>query len=339
MRLADIAARVGGTVEGDGAVEITGVSSIEEPRPGTITFLADPKHARRLPGLAVGAVLLPPDVPAPAVPAIRVANPHLAFVDVVTLFHPPAPVEAGIHPTAIVAPTARLGAAVTIGPHAVVGDGVVLGDASVLHAGVVLYPRVRTGARFTAHARVVVREDVQIGDRVTLHAGAVIGSDGFGYVPAPDGIRKIPQVGTVVIEDDVEVGANTTIDRAALGATRIGRGTKIDNLVMIAHGCVIGPYCLLAGHVGLAGGTTLGTGVMLAGQVGAAGHLTIGDGAKVAAKAGISNDLAAGGTYGGIPAIEIGQWRRAMSGIRRISELLRRVRRLERRAGVEPDGE
>jgi UDP-3-O-[3-hydroxymyristoyl] glucosamine N-acyltransferase len=281
----------------------------------------------------VGAILLPPDAEAPAVPVIRVANPHLAFVDVVALFHPPAPVEPGVHPTAIVAPTARLGAGDAIGPHAVVGDGVVLGDHGVLHAGVVLYPRVRIGARFTAHARVVVREDVQIGAgcpspgrcrrrRVRLRALAEGAED--------------PQ-GTVVV-DDVEIGANTTVDRAALGATRIGRA-KIDNLVMIAHGCVVGPYSLLAGQVGLAGGTTLGTGVMLAGQVGSAGHLTIGDGAKVAAKTGVANDLAAGGTYGGIPAIEVGQWRRAMAGIRRIGEILRRVRRLERHAGIEPDGE
>jgi UDP-3-O-[3-hydroxymyristoyl] glucosamine N-acyltransferase len=339
MRLADIAARVGGTLEGDGAVEITGVSSIEEPRPGTITFLADAKHTRHLAALTVGAILLPPDAPAPAVPAIRVANPHLAFVDVVALFHPPAPVAPGIHPTAVVAPTARLGAGVAIGPYAVVGDGVVLGDHGVLHAGVVLYPRVRIGTRFTAHARVVVREDVEIGDRVTLHAGAVIGSDGFGYVPAADGIRKIPQVGTVVVEDDVEVGANATIDRAALGATRIGRGTKIDNLVMIAHGCVVGPSCLLAGQVGLAGGTTLGANVMLAGQVGSAGHLTIGDGVKVAAKSGIPNDLAAGGTYGGIPAMDVREWRRTVGGLRRVGELLRRVRRLEQRAGSDREDE
>jgi UDP-3-O-[3-hydroxymyristoyl] glucosamine N-acyltransferase len=337
MRLADIATRVGGAVEGDGSVEITGVSSIEEPQPGTITFLADRKHMQRLAGLAVGAILLPPDAAPAPVPAIRVTNPHLAFVDVVALFHPPAEQPPGIHPTAVVSPTATLGYGASVGPHVVIGDDVVLGDHAVLHAGVVLYPRVQAGNRFTAHARAVVREDVRIGDRVTLHAGAVVGSDGFGYVPAPDGIRKVPQVGTVVIEDDVEVGANATIDRAALGATRIGRGVKIDNLVMIAHGCVIGPYSMLAGQVGLAGGTTLGTGVLLAGQVGSAGHLTIGDGARVAAKTGVANDLPAGGTYGGIPAIDIVSWRRGAAAIKRMSELFRRVRRLEGRAGLGPE--
>jgi UDP-3-O-[3-hydroxymyristoyl] glucosamine N-acyltransferase len=339
MRLSEIAARVGGTLEGDGAVEITGVSSIEEPRSDTITFLADPKHASRLDGLAVAAILLPPDGPRVRMPAVRVANPHLAFVDLVELFHPSERPAPGVHPTAIVAATARLGARAAIGPLAIVGDDVVLGDDAVLHAGVVIYPRAHIGREFTAWARVVVREDVRIGDRVTLHAGVVVGSDGFGYLPGPKGIHRIPQVGTVVIEDDVDVGANSTIDRAALGATVIGRGTKIDNLVMIAHGCRIGPYCLLAAQTGLAGGTVLGTGVMLGGQVGSAGHLTIGDGAKVAAKSGIANDLDAGGTYGGIPAVDIRHWRRYSSGLKRLSELFRRVRRLERAAGLEEDGE
>jgi UDP-3-O-[3-hydroxymyristoyl] glucosamine N-acyltransferase len=182
----------------------------------------------------------------------------------------------------------------------------------------------------------VIRERVRIGDRVTVHAGAVIGSDGFGYLPGPSGIRKIPQIGGVVIEDDVEIGAGATIDRAALGATRIGRGTKIDNLVMVAHGCVIGPWCLIAAQSGLAGGTTLGVGVMLGGQVGSAGHLTIGDGAKVAAKGGVHNDLEAGGTYGGYPAIEIGLWRRGAAVFRSLGDLARRVRKLEKRLEGRP---
>jgi UDP-3-O-[3-hydroxymyristoyl] glucosamine N-acyltransferase len=336
MRLADIAAHVGGTLDGDGTVEITGVSSIEEPKAGTLTFLADARHAGKLRGLPVAAILLPHDGPAVPLPAVRVANPYLAFVELVDAFHPPDAAAPGVHPTAVVAPTARLGPGASIGPHAVVGEHVVIGANAVLHAGVVVYPHVVIGDRFTAHARVVVR-DAQIGDRVTVHAGAVIGSDGFGYLPAPDGIRKIPQVGRVVIEDDVEIGANATIDRAALGATVIGRGTKIDNLVMVAHGCRIGPHCLLAGQSGLAGGTTLGTGVMLGGQVGSAGHLTVGDGAKIAAKTGINNDLAAGGTYGGYPAFEIHQWRRAVSALKKLPALLRRVRLLERRAGVTED--
>jgi UDP-3-O-[3-hydroxymyristoyl] glucosamine N-acyltransferase len=334
MRLADIAARVGGTLDGDGSVEVAGVSSIEEPVAGTLTFLADSKHAARLEDLNVAAILLRTDAPAVAIPAVRVTDPYLAFVDVVDLFHRPAPAEAGVHPTAVVSPGARIGRNASIGPHAVVGDGVVLGDDSVLHAGVVLYPGATIGNGFTAYARVVVREGVRIGDRVTIHAGAVIGSDGFGYLPGPAGIRKIPQIGTVHIENDVEIGAGATIDRGALGATRIGRGTKIDNLVMVAHGCVIGPFCLIAAQSGLAGGTTLGTGVMMGGQVGSAGHLHVGDGVKLAAKTGIANDLAAGGTYGGYPALEIGLWRRAVAVYRNLGALARRVRRIEKRLGI-----
>lgn len=339
MRLADIATRVGGTLEGDGDVDIRGVSSIEAGEPGTLTFLADPRHTRHLGSTRAAAVLVGPGAPTPAIPAVRVADPHLAFVVATELLHPPGRPPAGVHPTAVVAATARVGANASIGPHVVVGEDVVLGDDCVLHPGVILYPRVRAGHRFTAHAHAVVREDAVIGDRVTLHAGAVVGSDGFGYLPAPDGVRKIPQVGTVVLEDDVEVGANATIDRAALGATRLGRGTKIDNLVMVAHGCSTGPFCLLAGQVGLAGGTTLGTGVQLGGQVGSAGHLHIGDGARVAAKAGVHNDLDGGRTYGGIPAVEIRQWRRVTAAGPRMAEALRRLRRIERRLGLRTDDE
>lgn len=334
MRLAEIAARVGGTLDGDGSVDVSGVSSIEEPVPGTLTFLADAKHAARLDGLPVAAILLRPDAPAVALPAVRVTDPYLAFVDVVELFHPPVRAAPGVHPTALVSASARIGRNVSIGPHVVVGDGVVLGDDCVLHAGVVLYAGATAGDAFTAYARVVVREGVRIGNRVTIHAGAVIGSDGFGYLPGPAGIRKIPQIGTVLIEDDVEIGAGATIDRGALGATRIGRGTKIDNLVMVAHGCVVGPYCLIAAQSGLAGGTTLGTGVMMGGQVGSAGHLHVGDRAKLAAKTGISNDLAAGGTYGGYPALEIGRWRRGIAVFRNLGALVRRVRRIEKRLGI-----
>jgi UDP-3-O-[3-hydroxymyristoyl] glucosamine N-acyltransferase len=279
----------------------------------------------------VAAILLGPDAGAVALPAVRVPDPHRAFVDVVELFHsPPAP-PPGIHASAVIASSARLGRDASIGAHAVIGEDVVIGDGCVLGPGVVVYAGVRAGQRFVAHARVVVREGVRIGDRVTLHAGAVIGSDGFGYLPGPDGIRKIPQVGTVVLEDDVEIGANATVDRAALGETRIGRGTKIDNLVMVAHGCQVGPFCLLAAQVGLAGGTVLGGGVMLGGQVGSAGHLTVGAGAKVAAKSGIHNDLTPQGTYGGIPAIDIRDWRRAVRSFAKLPELARRLRRLEQR--------
>jgi UDP-3-O-[3-hydroxymyristoyl] glucosamine N-acyltransferase len=180
----------------------------------------------------------------------------------------------------------------------------------------------------------VVREGCRIGDRVTLHAGAVVGSDGFGYLPLPDGNRKTPQIGSVVLEDDVEVGANAAIDRGALGVTVVGRGTKLDNLVMIAHNCRIGPHCLLAAQTGLAGGTVVGARALLGGQVGSAGHLTIGEGAQVAAQSGIHSDVPAGSRWGGYPAIEAGLWRRATAGFSRLPEIFRRLRRLERAAGL-----
>jgi UDP-3-O-[3-hydroxymyristoyl] glucosamine N-acyltransferase len=216
----------------------------------------------------------------------------------------------------------------------VIGERVRLGARAVLHAGACVYDDAVAGDDFRMHARAVVREGTRIGDRVVLQAGAVVGSDGFGYIPTGDVPRRIPQIGIVRLEDDVEVGANATIDRAALGETVVGRGTKVDNLVMIAHGCEVGPSCLLAAQVGLAGGTRLGRGVMLGGQVGSAGHLTVGDGVMVAAKSGIAGDLDAGGVYGGIPAQPIGRWRRASMAAGRVSELLRRLRRLERAVGV-----
>jgi UDP-3-O-[3-hydroxymyristoyl] glucosamine N-acyltransferase len=208
---------------------------------------------------------------------------------------------------------------------------VVLGDDCVLHAGVTVYPRVRVGRGFTAFARAVVREDVRIGDRVTIHAGAVIGSDGFGYLPAPDGIRKIPQVGTVVIEDDVEIGANATIDRAALGATTIGRGTKIDNLVMVAHGVVIGPHGLLAAQAGVSGSTRIGSHVTMAGQSGSAGHLRMGDRVVIAAKTAVFADVPDGAFVAGIPAVDHRAWKRSVALVKTLPELRSKLRALEQR--------
>ncbi|MGH7858257.1 MAG: UDP-3-O-(3-hydroxymyristoyl)glucosamine N-acyltransferase, partial [Candidatus Binatia bacterium] len=202
-------------------------------------------------------------------------------------------------------------------------------------AHVVIYQNVTIGDRFAAHARVVGREGVVIGNDVRLQAGAVVGADGFGYLPDESGrVRAIPQTGTVVLEDEVEIGANSTIDRATVGATRIRRGAKIDNLVMIAHGCDVGEYSFLAAQTGLAGSTKIGAGAQLGGQVGAAGHLTVGAGARVSAQSGIHNDVPAGATFGGYPATDIRTWRRAVAAWVRLPELLQRVRRLERHLGL-----
>ena len=268
MKLSEIARVLGCELRGDGDVEITDVAPIEDAPPGTLTFVADRRHAHGLAGSRAAAVLLPPDAPDVPLPSLRSPEPYAAFVAAVELFHRPWRPEPGVHPTAVVAPTARIGPEAAIGPHVVIGERAEIGRRAVLDAHVVIYRDVRIGDGFTAHAGVVVREGVRIGDRVTLHAGAVIGSDGFGFLPLAEGNRKIPQVGTVVVEDDVEIGANATVDRATLGATVVGRGTKIDNLVMVGHGCRIGPHCLIAGQVGLAGSTTLGARVMLGGQAG-----------------------------------------------------------------------
>jgi UDP-3-O-[3-hydroxymyristoyl] glucosamine N-acyltransferase len=281
--------------------------------------------------------VLAPDGPDTAQPSLRAAHPYLAFVRAMELLHPPAKPAPGIHPTAVIAASATIGPGASIGPYVVIGERVRLGRDAILHPHVVIYTGARIGDGFVAHAGAVVREDVVIGDRVVVHAGAAIGSEGFGYLPLPDGNRRIPQIGTVQLEDEVEVGANTTIDRGALGPTVVGRGTKLDNLVMIGHGSRLGDGCLLAGQVGLAGSTTLGARVMMGGQAGAAGHLTIGRGAQIAAQTGVHGDIPDGGVYGGYPAMESRIWRRVTVAFARLPELFRRVRRLERSAGIAAD--
>ena len=334
MELRELARALRCALRGDGSVEIVGVASIEDAPPGTLTFLADRRLAASLGTTRAAAVILPPDAADVAIPSLRTPHPYLAFVAAVELFHPPAPrPEPAVHPTAVVASSAVVGPGAWIGAHVVVGERVRIGRDATLHPNVTIYPDAEIGDGFTAHAGVVVRERVRIGDRVVLHAGAVIGSEGFGHLPLPDRIRRIPHVGTVVIEDDVDIGANTTVDRAPLAATVIARGTKIDNLVMVAHGCRIGPECLIAAQVGLAGSTTLGRRVMVGGQVGFAGHLTVGDGAQVAAQSGVAGDVPAGSVYGGYPATDVRVWRRVSGAVARLPALLRRVRRLERQVG------
>ncbi len=335
MKLRELAGALGCELRGDGEIEIVDVAPIEDALAGTLTFLADRRLAAQLDGTRAAAVLLPADAPDVALPSLRAGHPYLAFVEAVELFHPaPSRPVPAVHPTAVIATSAQIAPEAWIGPHVVVGERVRIGRGATLHAGVAIYPDVTIGDAFIAHAHAVVREGVRIGDRVVLHAGAVIGSEGFGYLPLPDGIRRVPHLGTVVLEDDVEVGANTTVDRAAFGATVVGRGTKLDNLVMIAHGCRVGPACLVAAQAGLAGSTSLGMGVMVGGQVGFAGHQTIGDGAQVAAKSGVHGDVPARAVYSGYPAIEVARWRRLVGALPRLPELVRRLRRVERALGL-----
>jgi UDP-3-O-[3-hydroxymyristoyl] glucosamine N-acyltransferase len=339
MKLTDIARLLDCELHGNGDVEISGVKGIDEAGPGELTFVANAKYLAKLPTTTAAAVILAPDVPAVQLPSLRTPNPYFAFARALELFYPPYTPPEGIHPTAVIAPSARIGAHASIGPYAVIEENVEIGDFARIFAHVVIYPKVRIGGNFTAHAGVVVREGSRIGDRVVLQSGVVIGGDGFGYVPLPDGtIYKIPQTGIVVLEDEVEIGANTTIDRATVGATIIRRGTKIDNLVQIGHGSDVGEGCFLAAQVGLAGSTKIESRVQLGGQVGTAGHLTVGRNTMVVAQSGIPHDVPANSVLGGYPAVDVHAWRRYSAALPKLPEVLRRLRRLERAVSKNEEG-
>jgi UDP-3-O-[3-hydroxymyristoyl] glucosamine N-acyltransferase len=339
MKLGELAQAIGCTLEGDPTIEIVRPAPIEEAGPGEVTFVANPRYQAKLRDLRASAVVLGPGLEAPGAAVLRSAHPYAAFVRVLQVFHRPYLPAVGIHPTAQIATGARIGPRAAIGAYVVIAEQVTIGADARIDPHVVIYPGARIGDRFVAHAGVVVREGVTIGDDVRLQAGAVIGGEGFGYLPDAEGnVQAIPQTGGVVLEDGVEVGANTTVDRAAVGQTRIRRGTKIDNLVQVGHGCDVGPAALLAAQVGLSGSTRVGAGAQLGGQVGVAGHLTIGAGARVAAQSGVPNDVAPGAVVGGYPAVEIRTWRRAVAAWAQLPELVRRLRKIERRLGLRPGG-
>jgi UDP-3-O-[3-hydroxymyristoyl] glucosamine N-acyltransferase len=269
-------------------------------------------------------------------PAIRSADPGLDFSRAVRWIVPEAPARPGIHPTAAVAEDARVDALASVGPHCAVGGGASIGPRSVLFAGVCVYERASIGADCRVHSGCVVGESAVVGDRVILHPGVVLGADGFGYVgDGAGGLAKVPQVGRVVVEDDVEIGAGTTVDRGTLGDTCIGRGTKIDNLVQIGHNCTIGEQVIIVAQVGLAGSTTVERGAVIMGQAGAAGHLTIGAGAVVGPQSGLHKDVPAGARVLGSPQREERGFHRAMAALARLPGLLQRVRAIERRLGIE----
>lgn len=334
MRLEEIAKAIGCELRGDPATEIERLWPIDTAGRGDLAFVANPRYGRFLPTTLASAVILATGADDIAIPTLRSEDPYLAFAAALQLFHQPPPRVAGIHPTAVVAASARIGDGASIGPHVVIEDDVEIGSAATLGPGVTIGYASKIGDRFTAYARVTVRERVCIGSGVILHAGAVIGSDGFGYVPVAAGrLEKLLQIGTVVVGDDVEVGANATIDRATIGETRIGNGVKIDNLVQVGHGCEIGDHSVLASQTGLAGSTRIGSWVQMGGQSGTAGHMKIGDGSRIAGRGGVTGNIPPGAIVAGFPAIPIANWRRTIAVWPRLGELFRRVRRLERAVG------
>jgi UDP-3-O-[3-hydroxymyristoyl] glucosamine N-acyltransferase len=332
IKLADLAAHLGGTLHGDPTAQITGVAAIETAGSGDITFVSNPKYIALASTTKATAVLVEPSFPEIAAATVRLANPYLAFARTIELFYQPHTYAPGIHPTAVIAPTAKIGAHAHIGPYAVIMDHVAVGANAIILPHVVVYPHAVIGDHFFAHAHAVVREHCQLGDHVTLQNGAIIGADGFGFArdkTAPSGSAwyKILQSGPAILEDNVEVQANATIDRASIGETRIQAGAKIDNLVQVGHGCTVGEDTLLCAQVGLAGSTRVGKNVIFAGQAASAGHNTIGDGVIVTAQSGIGGDVAPGKIMSGSPAIENAEWLKATARFNKLPELIRDLKR------------
>ncbi len=326
MKLSKIASTLGARLQGED-LEITGVAGIEEAGPGQITFVANPKYAAAARTTAASAVIVSEDFPALAAATLRSGNPYLAFAKAIELFYHPPRYPVGIHSTAVVHPSAKIGKHAAIGPYAVVDEDVEIGDHCVLLPHVVIYRGARIGHHFFAHAHAVVREYCQVGDNVILQNGAIVGADGFGFAKDDDGHwHKIVQSGPAILGADVEVQANACVDRASVGETRIGRGTKIDNLVQVGHACEVGEDTLLCAQVGLAGSTVVGDKVILAGQVGVAGHCSIGNGVVATAQSGIPNDVEAGKMVSGYPAIDNRQWLRCVAVFNKLPELAKAMR-------------
>ena len=326
--LDDLADLLGAELVGDGKIQITGVSGIEDAGPGHLTFVSNPRYTAKARTTEAGAVLVTPGFEPLDTPTLRTDNPYLAFARAAELFYTPPRYPPGVHPTAVVDASAKLGQNIHIAPYVVVMQDVVLGDNAVLLAHAVLYPGVRAGARLLMHAHAVIRENCILGEDVILQNGVVIGGDGFGFARRSDGSwHKIPQAGIVTLGDAVEVQANACIDRASLGATAIHGGSKIDNLVQVGHGSSVGQNTLLCAQVGLAGSTKVGNSVILAGQVGVAGHCTIGDGVIATAQSGIPGDVQAGTTVSGYPAIENRRWLKNTAVANRLADEMRNLRR------------
>jgi len=334
MKLSELASLTQASIDGNtGDIEITGAAGLDDAGPGDVTFLANPRYTPRVNTTRATAIYLAEDTQIDRdLTILRSENPYLAYTRALRLFHPDGDFVASIHPTAIIDPTAKVSPQVFIGPGVVIGANTRIHERVRILANVTVYDDVTIGSDSLIHSGTIIRERTEIGSRVVIHNNVVVGCDGFGY--AKDEEKhwlKIPQTGRVVIEDDVEIGAGTTIDRASVGESRIGRGTKIDNLVQIGHSCTVGEDTLLCAQVGLAGSSHIGSRVILAGQAGVAGHLTIGDDVVLTAKSATSHDIPAGKVISGIPAFDNRDWLRSTAAFRRLGDMQRKLRELEKR--------
>ncbi len=334
LSLAHIAELIGGALIGDPDTQVTGISEVESAQPGDLVFVWDKSYVVSAFESLAAAVVVPPEWSQPAKPHIQVADPRLAMAQLLAHLFPPPPFPERIAPTAVLGERVRLGQGVFIGDYAVIGDDVEIGDGTVIFPHVVIGRQVRIGAHCRIYPQVTIYDRVVIGNHVVIHAGAVIGKEGFGFVWERERHRRIPQVGTVIIEDEVEIGANTCIDRATLGETRIGKGTKIDNLVQIAHNCVLGAHCVLAGQVGLSGSVQVGNGVLMGGQVGIADHVRIEDRVALLAKTGLMDHAPAGSQWAGYPARPRWQWLRIEAALSELPDALKLLRQLAQRVAA-----
>jgi UDP-3-O-[3-hydroxymyristoyl] glucosamine N-acyltransferase len=333
MKLGELAVRLGAELRGDPELDVTGVRGIEEAGPSDITFVANPRYAGLARKTHAAAVLVEPEFPEISAATLRIKNPYYAFSRVVGLFYQPPAYPPGIHPTAVIDPTAEIGEEAHIGAYVVIGPRAKLGPHATLLPHVVIYPGAHIGSHLFAHAHAVVREGCTLGDHVTLENGAIIGADGFGFAKNEAGQwEKIPQSGPVRLGDRVDVQANACIDRATVGATEIGNGSKVDNLVQVGHGSRVGENTLLCAQVGLAGSSVVGNNAILAGQAGVAGHCSLGDGVILTAQSAVSHDVPAGKMISGSPGFDNRLWLRAVAAFQRLPEMLRRLDRLEKQA-------
>lgn len=327
----DIAKFVNGEAVGDASVVITGVCGIKEAKEGDITFIANSRYSPLIEETRASCVITSYDVKSAPKPIIRTENPSLAFTKTIAFLYPnPIKRKKGIHESAVIAKTASIGKDVAIGPHCVIEDSVSIGEGTVLYTGVYVGANTRIGQDCLIYPNITIREDVTIGSKVIIHPGTVIGCDGFGYETINGVHHKIPQIGVVVIEDDVEIGANVTIDRARFGKTLIGKGTKIDNLVQIAHNVAIGANSIIVAQVGISGSTSIGKGVTIAGQAGIAGHITIGDSAVIAGRAGVTKSVLPNTCVSGYPAKPHAHAKRINALMQRLPLIVKRIEKLEK---------